>query len=146
MLRGSFTAKIDDRGRLKVPADFRRHIDERYGRQVFVTSVDGNFVRVYPYEVWHEIENRLATLPTMNPARNKFLNIVNYWGQMTVMDKQGRVLVPPQLREATSLDGTARVLGQQKYLDVWNDDLFAAKIAEEGLTPEDYEVLSSLGI
>lgn len=146
MLRGSSTAKIDDRGRIKVPADFRRFIEERYGREVFVTSVDGKCVRIYPHEVWHEIENRLATLPTMNPARNKFLNIVNYWGQMGTMDKQGRILVPQELREAMGLDGDARVLGQQTYLDVWNEEEFAAKIESEPLTDDDYEVLSSLGI
>ena len=146
MLRGSTTAKIDDRGRIKIPADFRRSIEERYGNQVFVTSVDGQFVRVYPHEVWHEIESKLATLPTMNPARTKFLNVVNYWGQMSTMDKQGRILIPPQLREAAALDGTARVLGQQKYLDVWNEDRFVAKISAEPLTNEDFEVLSSLGI
>jgi MraZ protein len=146
MLRGSHTAKIDERGRLKVPAGFRRFVEERYGRGMFVTSLDGRSVRMYPQVVWQEIEEKLSALPTTNPARQKFLNVVNYWGQMTTMDGQGRVLVPPELREAAEITDEVRVIGQQTYLDVWNQDRFAKKIAEEPLTNDDFEVLSDLGV
>jgi len=146
MLRGSSVAKVDDRGRLKVPAGFRRFIEDRYGRGMFVTSLDGASVRIYPQTVWQEIEQKLAALPTMTPARQKFLNAVNFWGQMTTMDGQGRILIQPELRKAAEVQSDVRIIGQQTYLDVWNEERFAAKIASEPLTSEDFDVLGKLGI
>jgi len=146
MLRGSSTAKIDSRGRLKVPASFRKLIEEHYGRSMFVTSLDGSFVRVYPEPVWQELEAKLSSVPSMNPKRQKLLNWVNRWGQMAEMDGQGRILIHPEVRKAAEIRSEVRVLGQQKYLDVWNEEKFTKKLEEEPLTEDDFEVLSNLGV
>ena len=146
MLRGNSPAKIDDKGRLKIPSGFRRQIEERYGRESFLTSLDGEFARLYPMPIWIDIEKKIASLPTMTPAITRFLNLVNYYGQVTAMDDQGRVLVHPLLRQSSEIKGEVAVLGQQTYLDIWNREKFASMLAANPLTEEDRQILASLGI
>jgi len=67
MFRGSAPAKIDDKGRLKIPTDFRRAIEERYGPDLFVTSIAGDSALLYPLPVWEEIEDLLK-----NPVHREF--------------------------------------------------------------------------
>ncbi|HKS27133.1 MAG TPA: hypothetical protein VJS44_04910, partial [Pyrinomonadaceae bacterium] len=83
---------------MKIPTPFRRLMEERHGRGVYVTSLTGENVRIYPLPEWEAIEKRLALLPSMDPARRKFLDRTNYYGQQSEMDTQGRVLVHPLLR------------------------------------------------
>src|SRR5204863_7160718 len=105
MFRGNHPTRVDEKGRLKVPAEFKRVIDEKYGTQYYITSLDGKSAQVYPFEEWERIEQKLAALPTYNPAKKKFLSKLNYWGQMVDMDSQGRLLRPQLLRDAAGLKG-----------------------------------------
>ena len=146
MLRGNQPAKIDDKGRLKVPSAFRALIEEKYGTQLFVTSLDGESVRIYPMSVWQEIESRLAAMPSTNPARRRFLDRVNYYGQVADLDAQGRVLIQPRLRDSAAIAGDVDVLGLLTYLDVWSHERFAARIAGNPLTDDDLNALSAAGI
>ena len=100
MLRGNYTARIDNKGRLKIPTAFRRYLEEKYGSaEVYVTSLTGECARLYPLAEWEAIEQRLALLPSMDPARRKFLDRTNYYGQQAEIDAQGRVLIHPLLRK-----------------------------------------------
>ncbi len=146
MLRGSSLARIDEKGRLKIPRTFRPILEERYGPDLFVTSLKGEFVRLYPLPVWIEIEKKLARLPSMEPAIGRFLDSVNYFGQMARMDRQGRVLVQPMLRERAEINGEVVVLGQQSYLDVWSHSRFESKLKSDPFTEVDQKVLSSLDL
>ena len=146
MLRGNHTARIDDKGRLKVPSQFRALIEEQYGLHVFVTSLTGDYVRIYPMPVWEAIEARLTAMPSTHPTRVKYLDTVNNFGQATELDGQGRILVPPRLRETAAITGDVDVLGALTYLDVWNHERFAARLAQNRLTDEDLGVLADAGI
>jgi len=95
-LRGSSGARIDDKGRLKVPTMFRGVIQDQQGPDVFVTSLTGECVRIYPMQVWLEVERKLSQMPASHPSRLKFLDRVNYYGQVGELDGQGRVVIPPQ--------------------------------------------------
>ena len=95
MLRGNHPARIDDKGRLKIPNGFRSFVESQYGLELFVTSVTGEYVRLYPMAVWLEIERKLAAVPSTNPSKQRFLDRVNFFGQAVPMDKQGRVLASP---------------------------------------------------
>jgi MraZ protein len=77
-LRGSSSARIDDKGRLKVPTSFRTVIRTQQGPDVFVTSLTGECVRIYPMAAWLELEQNLTRVPGNHPARLKFLDRVNY--------------------------------------------------------------------
>ena len=145
MLRGNYPAKVDEKGRLKIPAAFLESLRE-YGPQFYLTSENGDYVRIYPMKVWSEIEERLARLSSHNRTKQKFLTRANYFGQAVEMDRQGRVLVPPVLREAAQMKGEVDVLGNLNYLEVWNHARFLENLNKSPITPEDEKTLDDLGI
>jgi len=105
VLRGSYSARIDDGGRLKLPNAFRALVEGQHGSAVYVTSVTGTSVRIYPMPVWLAVEERLSKIPSTHPARAKFLDRVNFYGQVTEFDKQGRVGISARLRDAAGMSG-----------------------------------------
>ncbi|MGH9495722.1 MAG: division/cell wall cluster transcriptional repressor MraZ [Candidatus Sulfotelmatobacter sp.] len=146
MFRGNHPTRVDDKGRLKVPAEFKRVIDEKYGQQFYITSLDGDVAQVYPFEEWERIEQKLAGLSSFNPTKKKFLERTNYWGQQVEMDGQGRLLIPQLLREAAQIRGEVAVVGYLNYLEVRNLEAYTKKIQQEKFTPEDEKTLDELGI
>ena len=146
MLRGNATATVDDKGRFKVPVQFRDYIDETWGSDFYVTSFEGESVQIYPLPVWQEIEERLAKLPSQHPTKKKYIDRTSYFGQQTALDKSGRILIPALLRESAKMTGEVAVLGNLTYLDVWNHVLIKARLEGQTVTNEDKEILSQLGI
>jgi MraZ protein len=146
MFRGNHPTRVDEKGRLKIPAEFKRVIDEKYGQQFYITSLDGKVAQVYPFEEWERIEQKLAALSNFNPTKKKFLDRTNYYGQQVEMDGQGRLLLPQLLRESGQIKGEVAVLGNLTYLVVRNLELFKREIQEEKFTPEDEKTLDELGI
>lgn len=143
-MRGSAPARIDDKGRLKIPTAFRSI--QQQGPDVFVTSLTGESVRIYPMSAWLDIERRLLEMPGSHPARLKFLDRVNYYGQTSELDAQGRIVIPAHLRESASMVGDVRVFGRISYLEVWNDQRFLQKLQREAWTDDDGLRLSEHGI
>ena len=147
MLRGNHPARIDDKGRLKVPNGFRSTIESQWGQELFVTSVTGEFVRLYPMAVWLEIERRLAAVPSTHPSKMRFLDRVNFFGQAVAMDRQGRVVLPQILRESAAMAGEVSVLGLQNHLAVWNLKRLQERLfKKEPFTDEDGRLLAEHGI
>ena len=146
MFRGNHPTRVDEKGRLKIPAEFKRVIDEKYSPQFYITSLDGKVGQVYPFEEWERIEQKLAALSNFNPTKKKFLDRTNYYGQQVEMDGQGRLLLPQLLRESGQIKGEVAVLGNLTFLVVRNLELFKREIEEEKFTPEDEKTLDELGI
>jgi MraZ protein len=146
VFRGNSPARIDEKGRLKIPNVFRALLESKYGREVFLTSLSGEYVRVYPMPVWTEIEEKLGQMPSTHPSRLRYLDRVNYFGQLAEIDTQGRVLLPVRLRDSATMAGDVDVLGQYNCLDVWNHDRFLTKLQREAYTDEDAKALSEFGI
>ena len=146
MFRGNAPARIDDKGRLKVPNAFRSLLESKYGRELFLTSLTGEYVRIYPMPVWLEIEEKLGQMPASHPSRLRFLDRVNFYGQQVELDAQGRVLIPARLRETALMSGDVDVLGQYNYLDVWNHDRFLTKMQRDPYTDTDARALSEFGV
>ena len=146
MFRGSAPAKIDDKGRLKIPTDFRRLLEDRYGQELFITSVRGDSALVYPLPVWEELEARLLAMPSTDRVRDRFLERVNYFGQQVRLDTQGRALIPQILREVAEMNGDVVVNGRLDHLVIWNRDRFAARLADEPFTEDDFQALAERGI
>ena len=146
MLRGNALARVDEKGRLKLPASFRAVIEPKYGNEFFVTSLRGDSVRVYPMRVWEAIEERLSRASSLNPAVARFRRSVNYHGQTAAMDAQGRILLHPLVREKASATGEVAVLGQQDYLEIWNREAFEQRLDTDPLSDSDLEALADLGI
>jgi MraZ protein len=146
VLRGNAPARIDEKGRLKVPTAFKTLIETQYGRDLYVTSLTGEYVRIYPLPVWLDIEEKLARVPSTNPSKLRFLDRVNYFGSAAELDVQGRVLIPVRLRESATMTGDVDVLGLATYLDVWNHDRLLNKFQREPFTDDDANALSGFGI
>jgi MraZ protein len=146
MFRGNAPARIDDKGRLKMPNAFRASLESKYGRELFVTSLSGEYVRIYPMPVWLEIEEKLGQMPSTHPSRLRFLDRINYFGSVGDLDTQGRVLIPVRLRDSATMSGDVDVLGQISYLDVWNHDRFLTKLQRDAYSDEDAKALSEFGI
>jgi MraZ protein len=146
MLRGNYPARIDSKGRLKVPTAFRRYLEEKHGSAVYLTSLTGECVRIYPMPEWEAIEQRLSLLPSMDPARRKFLDRTNYYGQQSSMDSQGRVLIHPLLRKSAAVVGDVVVLGYLSYLEVWELEKFQQRLLSDPYTEEDETAIAGLGI
>jgi MraZ protein len=146
MFRGNHPTRVDEKGRLKIPAEFKRVIDEKYGTQFYITSLDGKVAQIYPFEEWERIEQKLASLSTFNPTKKKFLTRANYWGQQVEMDGQGRLLIPQLLRESATIKGEVAVLGNLTFLEVRNLQALQTEIETESFTTEDEKTLDELGI
>ena len=146
MFRGNHPTRVDEKGRLKVPAEFKRVIDEKYNTQFYITSLDGKVAEIYPFEEWERIEQKLAGLSNYNPTKKKFLDRVNYWGQQVEMDGQGRLLIPQLLRDAAQIKGEVAVTGNLNRLLVRNLESYRKQVEDEKFTPEDEKTLDELGI
>ena len=146
MLRGSAQARIDDKGRLKVPTGFLRVFEERYGLDVFVTSIEGASALIYPLQVWEEREAKLAALPASDPVRRKYLERASYFGQQAQLDNQGRVVMPPLLRDIAGVVGEVSVGGRLDHLEVWNMERLKRRFDSQPFTDEDYQYLSDRGV
>jgi len=145
MLRGSALAKVDEKGRLKLPASFRAALVPRYGNEFFVTSLRGESVRIYPLEVFADYESRVLTSSSVRPLVARLKNALNYYGQPAVMDTQGRLLIHPLLRDKARIDGEVAVIGQQNFLEVWNRAEFESQLLANPLRDDELEHLAELG-
>lgn len=146
MLRGNYPARIDEKGRLKIPVPFKQELEENYGDTFYITSHDGLYARIYPFEEWTRLEEKLARNASFNQTRRKFLDRANYYGQTVQWDKQGRVLIPAVLREAAGMKGEVAVLGNLTWMAVWNNERFLEEIRTNPLTGDDQRILDELGI
>jgi len=145
MFRGNHPTRVDEKGRLKVPAEFKRVIDEKYRPQFYITSLDGRIAQIYPFEEWERIEQKLAALSNFNPTKKRFLTRTNYYGQQVEMDGQGRLLLPQLLRDAAQLKGEVAVMGYLNRLEVQSMEAVQKEV-QEPFTADDEKNLDELGI
>lgn len=141
MLLGSYLAKIDEKSRLRLPAKFRRDLPDSDENTYYVTSDDGQCAQIYPISVWERIAQKLAEPPRMDPVKQKFQRITSYYGLVTQMDPQGRILIPQLLRDAARMSGDVVVIGKTDHLEVWNGEVFKQSVDENPLTPDEREKL-----
>ena len=146
VLMGHAPAKIDEKGRLKVPSGFRKLIEEKYGQDCFITSTDGERALVYPLPVWYDFQSRLAKVPSVSQAKTKLLERVNYYGQVASIDQQGRLLVPAVLRNVAGITDDVVVLGNTDHLIVWNEERMKKRLSDTPLTDDDFKELELHGV
>ena len=146
VLMGHAPARVDEKGRLKIPADFRKLIEEKYGSDCFITSTDGDRAMIYPLPVWYDFQARLGKVPSTSVAKTKLLERVNYYGQATTIDTQGRVLVPAVLRQVAAIAEDVVVLGNTDHLIVWSEERIQKRFAENPMTPDDMKELELHGV
>ena len=141
-LRGNCPAKVDEKGRLKIPAVFLEGLKE-FGTQFYITSITGEDARIYPLSVWSEIEDKLAALPSQHQGKRKFLMRTSYYGQQVELDGQGRLLLPAVLRTSAQLKAEVAVFGELNILVVMNESGVVEKMKNEPLTGDE---MTALGV
>jgi len=135
--------KVDPKGRLKIPMTLLTTLKGR-GAELYVTSENGNSVRIYPMKVWNEVEERLERLCLHNMSNQRLLARVKYFGQAVTMDKQGRVLIPIVLRNSAQMKGAVDVLDYANYLEVWNHARLMNNLKSNPITAQDEKTLNVL--
>lgn len=146
---GNPRSKLDDRGRLKLPAEFKAFIEKKYGagfNAFYITSRDGESAEIYPMPEWQGHMAKLFRMPQSNPARKKLLDIYNLYGDRADMDPQGRLLLPEELRNEGVLTGEVKVSGEGTFLRVTSLKRLREKVKAEALTPQELDSLSGFDV
>ena len=144
MFRGNHPAKVDEKGRLKIPSAFKQLVDASNVTQFYITSVDGNSAEIWPLPEWEKREAQLAESSTLDDAVQKYLNLTSYYGQQVEMDSQARLLLPQILRGTAQLNEEVTVFGKMTYLEVHNRKIFESKLAENQMTAEDRKAMAAI--
>ncbi len=135
--------KVDQKGRLKIPMTLLTTLKES-ASEFYLTSEDGDSVRIYPMKIWNEVEGQLERLCLPDMNRQKLLARVKYFGQAVTMDKQGRVLIPIVLRNSAQMKGAVDVLDYVNYLEVWNHVRLMKNLKSTPITAQDEKTLNEL--
>ena len=143
MFRGNHPAKVDDKGRLKVPSEFKTLLDAANVTQFYITSIDGKSAQVWPLPEWERQERQLAEFSTLDDAVEKYLNLTSYYGQQVEMDSQARVVLPQILRGTAKLDAEVTVFGKLNYLEVRNREIFEQNLPAYALTAEERQSVAA---
>jgi len=142
MFRGNHPAKVDEKGRLKLPSAFKQLVDASNVTQFYVTSTDGKSAEIWPLPEWEKREAQLADSSTLDDAVQKYLNLTSYYGQQVEMDNQARILLPQILRGTATLDAEVAVFGKMTYLEVHNREAFEQNLAANELTADDRKAMA----
>lgn len=144
LIGGNAPAKIDEKGRVKVPTRFRSLLEEKYGPEFFVTSTNGQCVEIYPLPVWTALLDNMSRISRFHPVAGRYLDAVNFYGCPATMDRQGRILIQPLLREKAGMNGEVSVLGKRDHLVVWNRERLEGRLESNEVTEDDLRELSTL--
>jgi MraZ protein len=144
MFRGNHPAKVDEKGRLKLPAAFKQLLDAANVTQFYITSTDGKSAEVWPLPEWEKREQQLAEFSTLDPAVDKYLDLTSYYGQQVEIDNQARVTLPQILRGTATLDAEVTVFGKLTYLEVRNREIYEKELPEKTMTEENRQALAAV--
>jgi MraZ protein len=158
MFRGSSQTRVDEKGRLKIPADFKRDLGENL--EFYITSQDGKRAEIYPMSVWKKKEAKLAkAFPASSRVRQRVERTTSYYGATVEMDGQGRVLLPSPLRDDADLMAEVVViarLGERNpenpeeetlgFLEVSNNEAMRLAMKADPITDEDLDALAAAGL
>jgi MraZ protein len=144
MFRGNHPAKVDEKGRLKLPAAFKQLVDAASVTQFYITSVDGKSAEIWPLPEWEKREQQLIEFSTLDDAVQKYLDLTSYYGQQVEIDNQARVLLPQILRGSAKLDAEVTVFGKLNYLEVKNREMFEQNLPAIEMTAEDRKAMAAI--
>lgn len=125
---GSYLHQIDEKGRLNLPASFRRDTPDQ---PLVLVHVFESALTLYPEPAWAEVEGRLRELLRLQPQARSYVLSVTANAVEVVPDRQGRILVPQRLQDAVGLQGPTLVVGAIDRIEIWNPDRFQAAVSRQ---------------
>lgn len=142
MFRGVSTLSLDPKGRLVMPARYREQIQDCCASHLVVTIDSDRCLLIYPEPNWKEIERKLEMLPSFNPTARKLQRLYIGHAHDVDMDAQGRLQLPPELRQFANLDKRVALIGQSNKFELWDEDTWVVR-RDEWLNAEDLAQLES---
>lgn len=131
MFRGQHRHTVDDKGRLSIPAKYREALESAFEAPLFVTVMDGCLV-AYPAGEWRALEEKLNAMPRFDEKVQRFRRLFYAPAQECQLDKAGRILIPPTLRDHAGLTRDVVLAGMGKTFEIWDAERHA-KMMGEGL-------------
>jgi MraZ protein len=144
MFRGSFEHSVDSKGRVSVPSRFREIISERYEGKLILTMDFDKCIMVYPLEEWERVEEKIKSLPQSQKEVKDYTRFVFSNAAECELDKQGRILIPPSLREGARINKSVMVVGILNKMEIWDKAAWETRKSQTG--DKIGEVLSMLGL
>ncbi|MDX5445570.1 MAG: division/cell wall cluster transcriptional repressor MraZ [Zoogloeaceae bacterium] len=124
-LRGGSSVNLDTKGRLALPTRYRGQLEEGCGGQLVLTVHDDGCLLLYPAPTWEEIERQLVRLPNQNKQTRRLQRMLLGHATETELDGNGRILIPPRLREFAKLDKRVELVGLGNKFEIWNEEAWA---------------------
>lgn len=119
MFRGQFIHGVDAKGRVAIPAKFREILASRFDERLIVTHFD-QCLWAYPFPVWQEFEKKISALPQFLEEVKTLQRVFVSAASECPLDKQGRILLPPTLREYAGLNTEAVLVGMTQRVEIWS--------------------------
>lgn len=143
-----YAAKLDDKGRLKLPAEFQRYLASLPGKRYFVTSLDRRIATIYPMHLWEQNEKFFETFTEDPDAKENVQFNANDLGSEEEMDAQGRIPFSSQLRRELDIEGQqVRLQAFNRSIQVLSDAIYQARRARSAQSPEaDVKLLQRAGL
>jgi MraZ protein len=123
---GSYRHQLDDKGRLSMPAAFRRDADDQ---PLVLVQVHGDALTLYPEATWRGVEERLLELLRRQPSTRANVLGITANAAEVVPDRQGRILIPQRLLSAVGLSDAALLVGVIDRIEIWDPSRFETTIA-----------------
>jgi MraZ protein len=130
---GSYRHQIDEKGRLSLPASFRRDAEDQ---PLVLVQVHPDSLTLYPASTWTEVEGRLRELLRLQPGARTYVLGITARAVEVVPDKQGRILIPQRLLESAGLRDSALLVGVIDRVELWDPERFEGAVAEVGAGDE----------
>ncbi|GAB4434302.1 MAG: division/cell wall cluster transcriptional repressor MraZ [Anaerolineae bacterium] len=141
MFWGEYTHTIDEKGRLTIPAKYRIELHEA----MITRGLDRNLV-LYPVAEWEQMAGRLRQLPITDPSARALQRLFFSGAQEVTPDRQGRILIPPYLREYAGIDSNVIIAGMQTYVEIWNPEAWMSELQSVQDTKANAEAWRALNI
>ena len=136
MFRGANKLTLDAKGRLAMPTRYRERLQERCGGKLVVTVDKDQCLLIYPYPDWEELERKLMKLPSLNPQARRLQRLMVGHATELDLDGNGRILLPPTLREYGLLTRDVMLIGQGLRFELWDETRWNERRDEWLANPE----------